>query len=469
MADVVDIEQFRKFEESERAKHKALANDVVTEDSAAVSFIEQHGRNIRFCHDTAAWFRWDGNIWRLDSTCLAYHWARQLARKLAEDQDAGSRKRIGKSAFASGVERFAQRDPAVAVTIDHWDRDLWLLGTPAGTIDLRAGKLRPADPKDGITKSVLVAPDDSAGCPLWLQFLSEATGADEGLVKFLQQWLGYCLTGVTIEQALIFLYGPGGNGKGVFLNIITRIMADYCAVSAMSTFEASKHERHPVDLAALRGARTVTASETEQGRAWAEARIKQLTGSDRISARFMGKNFFEYVPQFKLTIIGNHKPALRNVDDAIKRRFNIIPFVIKPKAVDHKLEEKLIAEAPAILAWMITGCLDWQANGLVRPKSVVDATNDYFDSQDLMAQWIEEKCDTRTSPPGAADMWDRTSHLFASWSDYCRAAGEEPGSEKAFSGDLEKRGFEKHRKPNGRGFKGVRLKYEKPSDGAPPF
>src|SRR5436190_113345 len=145
-------------------------------------------------------------------------------------------------------------------------------------------------------------------------------------IRFLQQWAGYCLTGVTREHALVFVFGPGGNGKTVFINVLTGIVADYATTAAMETFAVSHSDRHPTDLAMLRGARLVTASETEEGRAWAETRIKQMTGGDKIAARFMRQDFFEYVPQFKLWITGNHKPGLRSVGEAIRRRMNLIPF-----------------------------------------------------------------------------------------------------------------------------------------------
>ena len=170
------------------------------------------------------------------------------------------------------------------------------------------------------------------------------------------------------------------------------------------------------------------ASETEHGHAWAEAKIKALTGGDRISARFMRQDFFEYDPQFKLTIIGNHKPVIRNVDDAMRRRVNIIPFVHKPPIADMQLEETLITEAPGILQWMIEGCLDWQANGLIRPDIVQAATADYFSDQDLVAQWIEYSCDANPGiyPP----IWDYAADLFASWAEYARKAGEDPEAKK---------------------------------------
>jgi putative DNA primase/helicase len=207
-----------------------------------------------------------------------------------------------------------------------------LLGTPGGTVDLRTGELRTSRLEDCITKMTSVAPLDEP-CPRWIQFLNEATGKDADLIEFLQQWCGYGLTGLTREHALVFVYGAGGNGKSVFLNVVQTIMKDYAITAAMDTFTASKFDKHSTDLAMLQGARLVTASETEEGRAWAEARIKQMTGGDAITARFMRQDNFTFTPQFKLTIIGNHQPVLHNVDDAAKRRFNIVPFLLKPAKV----------------------------------------------------------------------------------------------------------------------------------------
>ena len=234
---------------------------------------------------------------------------------------------------------------------------------------------------------------------------------------------------------MFFIYGPGGNGKSVFLNTLTTLLGDYAATAAMDTFTASRSERHPTDLAMLRGARLVSVSETEPGRSWAESRIKQLIGGDPISARFMRQNFFTYRPQFKLLIVGNHKPVLRNVDEAARRRFNIIPFVHKPETPDQRLEEKLKAEYPAILRWMIEGCLDWREHGLLRADSVRQATAAYFDEQDLFGRWIEACCKTG---PGS---WDTTARLFDSWKHYAERNGEYPGSTKAFSANLSKREF----------------------------
>lgn len=439
---------------SQRRMEPTLSNDIITEDSAAVQFVDLHGADLRYCHSTGAWFRWNNKTWFKDQTGTAFQWARELARQLAEDQDERKRYITNKTSFASGVERFAKVDPAVAVTIDYWDADPWLLGTPAGTVDLRTGLLRTSDRRDGITKSTSIAPDNS-GCPLWQRFLEQTTGNDLELMRFLQQWCGYGLTGITREHALVFVRGPGGNGKGVFLNIVTGILQSYATTAAMDTFTASHADKHPTDLAMLRGARMVTASETEEGRAWAESRIKQMTGGDRISARFMRQDFFEFVPQFKLTIIGNHKPVLKNVDDAARRRFLIVPFERKPAHPDRELEQKLMAEAGGILRWMIEGCLDWQANGLVKPASVLAATEEYFSDQDLFAHWLAEECDCE---PGKNDKSETSSALFKSWKDYAMMAGNTPGTQQSFKDQMTRHGFKFFRGRKAREFFGVTLR-----------
>ena len=313
----------------ESGNKKSLANDIVTEQSAAQQFADEHGEQFRYCRSARQWFFWNGVIWIRDERGVAYHWAGQLSSRLGEDQNAATRKNLGRAAFANGVEKFAQHDPRLVMTSDDWNSDPMLLGTPGGTVDLQTGELRTSRREDCITKMTGVAPLDEP-CPRWIQFLNEATGKDAGLIKFLQQWCGYGLTGLTREHALVFVYGPGGNGKSVFLNVIQTIMKDYAVTAAMDTFTASNSDKHPTDLAMLCGARLVTASETEEGRAWAEARIKQMTGGDRITAHFMRQDNFSFTPQFKLTIAGNHRPVLHNVDEAARRRFNIVPFLLKP-------------------------------------------------------------------------------------------------------------------------------------------
>jgi putative DNA primase/helicase len=364
----------------------AQAIGLITEDAVAQQFAKRHADQLLYCHSTGAWFRWTGSIWRQQETQLAFHLARELARELTRCEEEKVQLSAGKTAFAGGVERFCRADPTFARTADFWDQDGFLAGTPTGTLDLRTGRLRTANPADGITKSLAVAPADTANCPLWRNFLGETFRGDDSLIRFIQQFLGYSLTGDISEHALLFGCGPGGNGKGVLINTVTGVLADYAVVAAMDTFTTSYSDKHPTDLARLRGARFVTASETERDKPWAEARIKQLTGGDKISARFMRQDFFEFWPQFKLMIVGNHKPALHTVDDAARRRFNIVPFENRPLVPDPDLQDKLRAEWPAILRWMIEGALDWQANRLARPPVVQTATEVYFSDQDVFGQ-----------------------------------------------------------------------------------
>jgi putative DNA primase/helicase len=271
------------------------------------------------------------------------------------------------------------------------------------------------------------------------------------LVDYLQRVCGYCMTGHIKEHALFFLYGTGANGKSVFINTLRGIFGSYHATAPIETFTATGIASHPTDLAGLMGARLVTAIETEEGRAWAESKLKTITGGDQISARFMRQNFFSFTPQFKLMIAGNHKPRLRSVDEAMRRRFHLIPFAvtIPPEQRDKDLAEKLKAEWPAILRWMADGCLEWQRIGLCPPQAVVDATNEYLQTEDSIGIWIEERCECKPS------FEDTSAKLFASWKAWAELNGEQPGSQKQFAEKLQSRGFERrtisHAKARGYG------------------
>ena len=256
-------------------------------------------------------------------------------------------------------------------------------------------------------------------------------------------------------MVLLCLSGRGGGGKGTAINTIGDVLGEYAINVGMETLTASKHERHTTELARLHGARMARASETEKGRAWAENRIKNLTGQDTVTARFMRQDDFEFVPQFKLTIFGNNRPSLKDVDTAIKRRFMVLPFDHPPATKDVNLPERLKAEWPGILSWLITGCLDWQRHGLCRPAIVDRATDDYFAEQDTFGQWLGECCET------GPRLADSTDQLWESWRMYALSNGEEAGSRKrTFPETLQQRGFEAIKDQygiRGRGYRGVRV------------
>jgi putative DNA primase/helicase len=314
--------------------------------------------------------------------------------------------------------------------------------------------MRKHDPLAYLTKITEVAPDKKCPTPTWSAFLDRIMAGNSDVISYLQRLAGYSLTGSVQEHALFFFYGLGANGKTTFLNALTACAGDYHRTAPIETFTASNHDRHPTDLAALRGARMVTAVETEEGRRWAESKIKTLTGGDKIAARFMRQDFFEYTPQFKLIVAGNHKPGLRSVDEAIRRRFNLVPFTvtIPPTERDEKLPDKLRAELPGILAWMIEGCAEWRARRLAPPQIVTDATAAYLEEEDAIAAWIEEAGERDPS------AWEKSSDLFGSWKGWADKAGEYVGSQKRFAQLLETRGLQPARQMKGRGYRGLRLR-----------
>jgi putative DNA primase/helicase len=448
----------RALDDGEKHPHSDLSDEeVITEDGVALAFADRHANDLRYDHDAGAWYQWTGSHWRRDNTALAFSEARDLARELSKDQKHRVRYITSRANFAGNVERYARADRSLVATQACWDRDPFLFGTPGGTVDLRTGKLREARPQDCITKIAAVAPAEMADCPTWDKFLQDATSGDKDLIKFLQVVCGYAMTGDTSEHLLAFIYGPGGNGKSVFLNTIGGLLGDYHTAAAMETFTESHHDRHPTDLAMLRGARLVTCAETSEGRAWAETRIKQMTGGDPISARFMRRDFFTYRPTFQLLIVGNHKPQLRNITDAMRRRLAMIPFVHAPSNPDHALGDKLRAEWPGILRWMIDGCLIWQAEGIKRPDIVIETTKEYFLEQDLLGQWIEEMLE-KTSPAESKMLGTK---LYEAFVYFAQQAGEHrPGDIKWFHEQMEQHGFVRTKSHGERLYRGVSFKTE---------
>jgi len=422
------------------------------DDALALTFTDRHGNNLRYTAATGRWSIWDGTVWKQDATCYVFDLARRVCR--AESRNCQSDHlalRIASGSTVTAVERLARADRRHAATIDQWDAGPWLLNTPAGVVDLRTGAMRPATREDHMTRITAVAPGGE--CALWLSFLSRITDGDEELQRFIQRMCGYALTGVTREHALFFMYGTGANGKSVLLNTICGVIGDYARTAPIEAFVASTSEHHPTDLAGLQGARLVTAVETEDGRRWAESKLKALTGGDRIAARFMRQDFFEYVPQFKLIIAGNHKPGLRTVDESMRRRFNLLPFTVTIPASerDPELTEKLREEWGGILQWMIEGCLAWQSKGLQVPKAVSEATESYLAAEDVLARWIDDCCDLKKT------HWTSATTLFKNWRQWCEQNQEDPESQKRFSGNLESHGFAPKRTRKARGFIGIGL------------
>jgi P4 family phage/plasmid primase-like protien len=434
-----------------------------SDGALAARFLKKHGHELRFCAALGGWLVWTGKQWARDESQTVHHWAGKIgaaasAEALITIEEKGTANKVATRCASLNsmiaVARYASSNPAVFSQVAEFDSNPLLLNTPGGIVDLETGLVRPHSPGQMMTKTTLVAPADRPA-PLWQAFLHEATGGDRELIAYLQRLAGYALTGLTSEHTLAFFHGGGGNGKGTFLNALQKIWKDYATVTPMNTFMSSNTEQHPTSIAALAGARLVTAQENNKARTWDEAKVKSLTGGDPITARFMAKDFFTYQPQFKLLFSGNHKPTITNLDAAMRRRFHLVPFTVTPKRIDKQLDAKLVAEYPAILNWAIEGAIEWQKTGLVPPRAVVDATAEYFEDADPAGSWVRE----RTEP--APGEFINSNALYTDWVEYCGMTGEKPGSQKAFVQTLQQRGYER-KKQGGtglRGFVGLRLAY----------
>ncbi len=424
-----------------------------SDDALASTFSARHDGQLLYVPSWSSWLNWNGSKWAKDDVLGVYDAARIICREVAADaaeQKGGESiaKAITSASTVSAVERLARSDPRHARTPDAFDADPWLLNTPGGVVNLRSGRLRPHNPDDMLTKVAGATP--SGSCRRWIRFLIQITQGNRKLIRYLQRFIGYTLTGCITEHAFLFAYGPGGNGKGVLFSIIAAILGDYATTAMHDVFMVSRNDQHPTNLAALRGARMVAVTETEEGRQWAEARVKAITGGDKISARVMRGDPFEFTPVCKLWFSGNHKPPLRNPDAAMRRRMNLVPLTFVPAKPDTGLGDALMAELPGILAWAIRGCLEWQRIGLEPPPIVTEATDEYFAAQDSLAQWLETNCERDLKG------WTTTRTLFSDWKSWMLDRGEEPGTEKAFSDAMLKHA-PKERKNAGMAFIGIRL------------
>jgi putative DNA primase/helicase len=451
-----------------------LSHDAVAKDLGLRSW----DMNAKHVAVQPRWYFWDRTRWKVDE-CLTHmtsarkflqvraaellRWAVSKAATLGQE-DAGKllawakreARNLRSASTVMAVISLARSNPASVAEPSDFDEDLLYLGTPGGTVDLRTGILRPPRREDMITKLTAVAPAPAGTpCPIWCQFLNEVLDGDAETIAFLQRAAGYALTGLTAEHKLLFLYGTGRNGKSTFLELLQWLWGDYARRAAATTFLSSIGERHPTDVAGLAGARLVIGSELPKGKSWDEAVLKDLTGGDKMTARFMRGDFFDFVPQLTLMIAGNNMPSLRGVDEALRARMVLVPFTvtIPPERRDKGLPEKLRAEGPAILRWAIDGALEWQRQGLNVPDRVAAASTEYLDGEDTLGQFL---ADETVNDPSA---FIRTGDLHARFKQWAEVQGLAPWTSHTFTKELKSRGFQDLRRSDGRGFVGLRLTY----------
>lgn len=428
-----------------------------SDDTLALRFAAEHSDYLR-CIPGLGWYRWDGNCWKADQGTVR-ETIRKLCRDAAEEaKDSTTALKLGSAHKIAAVESLARFDSRIVAPIDRWDCSPWLLNTQSGVIDLQSGELSPPDPSLLTSRIATASPGGEA--PRWITFLAELTAGDADLAGYLQRLAGYCLTGSTREQSLFFLLGAGANGKSVFVAVLRSVLGDYATTAVSDLLTDSILSRHPTEIASLRGARFVIVPEVERRARFAESRMKALTGGDQVAARFMRQDLFTFTPQFKIMITGNRVPELASVDEASRRRLQIIPFgqVVPAEKRDPLLVDKLLSERDGILAWAINGCLDWQLLGLQPPPSVRDLSGFYLDAQDLVGRFIDARCE------GDASFAEGSSELFLNWSAWCREQAEPPGSQRAFVQELHMRGCHGSRSGQRRTIRGLRLRVDQERD-----
>jgi putative DNA primase/helicase len=404
---------------------------LISEQYALRKFVEINKEVMRFNHASNTWLIWAEHYWKPDERKLAFSWALNLCRQLAGSVRAKdptkARLVIEKVRFSGAVEQGARTMPEVATTQGDWDADQMILGTPGGVVDLRTGILRHGQPTDMISRVTRVTPSETLDCPTWLAFLTYAMNDNADLVGFLRRYFGYCLTGMIKEEVFLFLFGPGGAGKGTLVETIADILGEYSGAMTMEVFTGQT--RTPVEYyrASMAGKRMIVSTEPERGVFWAEGFIKEITGGDSLSGRHPMGRPFVFKPNHKLVMSGNHMPRLKGRSTGMERRLRIVPVTRKPVTVDRGLKLKLLAEGPGILRWMIEGCLEWQKIGLAPPDEVTLAGNKYFSDQDTFNRWVEECCqlDAYAELPPAS--------LNKSFNDWAKANNEPLMNGNAFS------------------------------------
>ena len=383
----------------------------ITQDAVARVFEIRFKEELRYCHQWGKWLQWNRYKWRTEITELAFYYARVLCRRIGE-----GKKQPASSGFCAGVEKFAQSSRTFATEPRQWDANNWKMNTPTGCIDLQTGSVQGHTRADYITKSTSVSPSD-APRPLFERFLRDITLEDDALVLYLQKSLGSCLSGAIQEHFLLVWYGTGRNGKNTLGDLVTWILGDYAKVIPTETLMQRSNEGHLTELANLRGLRLAISSEVSEGSFFNESRINSLSGDEMISARFMRQDLFEFPRTHKHLIFGNHRPMLRTVTPALKKRLHIVPFkadFTDDAVCDPLMPMRLRAEAPQILQWLIEGHAMWLEDGYLKKCSAVQKETDgYFEAQSTPEMWLAECCET--DDPTAQGPAGELYKSFKSW------------------------------------------------------
>lgn len=427
----------------------------------AQRLVAAEGKNIRYCYKNKSWYVWNDSVWSKDESGEIHRRAKQTVKAMLHeaaglDDDrcktlVTHEQRSESEGRLNAMVSLARSEKDVSVRLADFDADPMLFNCWNATIDLNAGMPRAHCRADLISKIAPVEYEPNAACPTWLDFLNTVTDGDGELADYLQRCVGYSSTGLTREHALFLLYGTGANGKSTFLEVLRFVFGDYSQTADFGSFLFSNGQSVRNDLAKLNGARFVTANESDSGKRMDETVVKQMTGGDTVTARFLYGEHFEFTPQFKLWLGTNHKPTIRGQDEGVWRRIRLIPFTVSiPRhKQDHTLKDKLKIEAPGILNWALEGLAQWRANGLQEPAAVNDATKEYQEDQDMIGHFLAARCVEKVGVESSA------RELYNTYKQWAEQTGEWVMNERVFSTVLAERGLKKVRHGAGMVWKGI--------------
>jgi putative DNA primase/helicase len=430
-----------------------------TDDGNALLFVDTYGQHLRYVPQRGMWLIWEKHRWAWDEGGLVVELCRDMVRDLEPDQFADNEDmwKAARKHKASSLSRdkvnaaihLARTDRRIVASAGELDAAPRHLNTPGGIVDLQTGELAPSDPAALHTRSALATPDASMPTPRWNQFLADTFGSDPDMIGFVQRLAGYSASADTGIHVLPFLHGGGQNGKSVLMDALRQILGDYATTAPAGFLMAGKQE-HSEEMARLQGLRLVVASEVNQDAKFDEAKMKELTGGDTITARYMRQSFFSFEPTHHLWLMGNHQPQVKAGGDSFWRRLRLVPFLYKcpeDKKIENLAKILVAEEGPGILAWIIRGAIDAFDGGLRAPEAVMAATKVYAEEEDQLGRFIDECC----LIGGGEQVKLETKKLRAAYENWCHAEGEKPLSSSPFGRELKQRGIVK--KPsNGKHF-----------------
>ncbi len=473
MVDLKEALEAKEVIDKYNLEHPApnIQNDYHLTDLGNAQRIKDiYGTDIRFCHPTKQWLVWDRQRWNTDKIAfLEETCARDVVGKLYADALAATdlKTKDEKLRFAlksesvqriAGMIELAKSEPGIPILPEVLDKDPMLFNVQNGTIDLRTGTLRPHTKTDFISKISPVVYDPAATCPRWIQFLDEIFDKKKDLIEYMQRKAGYILTGDTSEEEFDQLYGTGDNGKSKYVNQVLHIMGEYQVKANVETIQAASNRTSAnaasSDVARLKGARLVTVSEPEKGTQLNEQRIKDWTGRDPITARFLYQEPITFLPEFKLLMYTNYKLRIRGTDNGIWRRVKLVPFdvTVSEELKDTHLDQKLLAESSGILNWMIAGCLKWQKDGLKVPTEILEATKDYREEQDYLSDFFNQCCEIGKT------FECQFSEIYFIYKIYCNINDMPVQGQRSFADTLGSKHFKRVPKEKGKFYQGFRTR-----------